>query len=154
MDKLGRFNEAYKTILVVASLAWSTTLALERETMAPITAVYLLVFFVGAVAFSAYSTLQGMRQEYPLKTLSWWMLMTAFSLLIMHLTVPGSFALPPFLTAASSLLAFLLTLPIIRYFRDLMTAHELRVLNRALRVTLVLALTFDAVYYVLSLASL
>lgn len=112
-----RFDEAFKTLLVVVSLVFSSTLAFYRGTWQPDYFVGSGLGFIITVVVYVVSTLHGGNDEYIFKVFGWYFLMFSFGTTFVRMIFIGE-ATPPMILSVIMIAVFALTIPIARYLRE------------------------------------
>jgi hypothetical protein len=149
-ELLKRFDVVFRTILVVAGIAISATIAFYKEILPPFAFVYSIGFFLAAISIWAISTLKGGTIEYSVKILAWWTLMTAFTLLVARL-IFSNFLLPPFVTTLALATSLIFTWPLFSYFRGVISDDLEHTIKKIFKVALLAVFVADIISLIIVL---
>jgi len=141
-----RFDEAFKMLLIIATITFSGALAFYKEIIELRFFSYSIGVFVIAIIIWLFSTLYGEKYEYLLKTGAWWLLMFAFGTVFarLYFTV---FLLPPLVVSLVVLLSLVLTLPMLTYLKETIGAKECKYLRIILLMPTLFFIFLDILYF-------
>ena len=141
-----RFDEAFKTLLIVMTITFSGSIAFYKEIMEPRFFSYSVGIFAATIVLWTFSTLYGRKHEYLLKAGTWYLLMVTFGVLFarLHYTM---FLLPPLVVSLVALVGLVLTLPILQYLRKTIGERNHKDFRRALLWATFLIIVLDVLYF-------
>ena len=134
-DHLRRFDDVFKTLLVIASILLSGALAYYKEALASVFFSSIISSFAISICFWVFGTFFDGVTEGIFKILAWWALMLAFVATLARLIFYSTPSLPRFVDIAIMVVSFLLSYPMFGYFRNLTHPPDhLKILKIALAI--------------------
>jgi len=145
--RVERFDEAFRTLLIILTISFSGSLAFYKEVMEPRFFSYSAGAFVTAIVIWTVATLLGGYYEYFLKISGWWFLMAAFGVLFarMYFTM---FLLPPLVVSVIVLASLVLTLPILSYLKEAIGEELYKYSLKIWSMVTLLFIILDVLYYI------
>jgi hypothetical protein len=145
-DRLRRFDDVFRTLLVIASIFVSGALAFYKELLSSDILSVLMFLFVLSICGWAVGTLWGGVEEISLKIGAWWCLMVAFVFSLSRLMFYTTLSVPKFVLTTDAVISFLLWYPITTYFRDMLSRRDLKLLRILLTIITAAFVTADVIF--------
>jgi hypothetical protein len=145
-DHLRRFDDVFKTLLVIASILLSGALAFYKELLPSAFFSAIIISFALSICTWVIGTFSDGVDEGIFKIVAWWALMTSFAATLARLIFYSTpLSLPRFGTTAIAVVSFLLSYPMFGYFRNLSRPRDLKILKILLIIASALVVAIDLI---------
>lgn len=140
-----RFDEAFKMLLIIMTMAFSVSIAFYKEIMEFKFFSLTGEAFIMTIILWSFSTLYDGEHEYGIKIGAWYLLMLTYLILFarLHYAVP---LLPPFVASLIILVTLALTLPMLEYLKEAVTEEDYKFLRIGLSFPILAFIIVDVLY--------
>lgn len=144
-DRLRRFDDVFRTLLVIASILISGTLAFFKDLVPSYYFLSMMIVFVLSICSWTIGTLKGTVDEYIFKLFSWWSLMLAFSISLARFAFYSNPSPPKFVLTGSVVVTAILSYPMFAYFKNLTNPQDAKILKTLILVVMGLFVVLDVI---------
>jgi hypothetical protein len=146
-DRLRRFDDVFRTLLVIVSILLSGALAFYKEFL-PSDFFFLVIMLTFTVSICTWviGTFFDGVEEGIFKILAWYSLMAAFAITLARLIFYSTLSFPRFVLTAVAVVSFLLSYPMFGYLRNLTHPRDLKIMKILLIIVSALFVAIDMTF--------